>query len=476
MTRFQTAGIAFVAVLASGVVGYQLGVGHRTPAPAKATAAVTAASVERKILYYRHPDGTADFSPVAKSTPDGRAYLAITGDSEPRVSTASPPKPKGSEKVKFYRNPMGLPDTSPTPKKDSMGMDYIPVLEGETEDGDTIKLSPAKIQRSGVETATVARRSMTRAIKAPGIVTYDERRISVVSPRFDGFVVNVAPVTTGVHVKQGDALATVFGQEILAQAARLIVEQGWSGNEGATLPGSKNQAVGAVGARRRLLNLGVPDEFMAQVQRERSVPDTITIRAPRDGVILERNFVDGQGFKAGDVAFRVADHTLVWVLADVAEGDIDAVRPGQSVSVTTRARPGHTFTGTVAVIYPHLMKETRTARVRIELPNPDLALLPDMYAEVEITTGSSEKVVAVPASAIIDTGSRQVVLLDLGQGRFEPREVMPGRRGDGFVEVMGGVKEGDRVVVNGNFLIDAESNLQSALKGFTPPPTVEAKP
>ena len=355
-------------------------------------------------------------------------------------------------------------------------MDYIPVFESDGDDGNRFTLSPAKIQRTGVETATVTKRTMTRPIKAPGIVAYDERRISVVSPRFDGFVVTVAPVTTGTHVKQGDALATVFGQEILAQASRLIVEQGWTGNEGATLPSSKNQGTGAVGARRRLLNMGVPEDFIAQVQRERRVPDTITIKAPRDGVIVERNVVEGQGFKAGDVAFRIADHSVVWVLADVAEGDIDAVNPGQGVNVITRARPGRTFAGSVALIYPRLMKETRTARVRIELNNPDLALLPDMYAEVEITTGSSENVVAVPASAIIDTGNRQIVLLDLGQGRFEPREVKPGRRGDGTVEVLSGVIEGDKIVVNGNFLIDAESNLQSALKGFAPPAAPETKP
>ena len=485
MTRIMAAGIALGAVLASGAVGYLLGGGgHTLPAaPAVAMAAAeggVTAPVERKVLYFRDPDGKSDFSPMAKMTPDGRAYVAVYEDQEAGFHGSTPPKPKGSGKVKFYRNPMGLPDTSPVPKKDSMGMDYIPVLEGETEEGDTIQVSPGKIQRSGVESIVIGMSPIARTIRAPGIVTYDERRVSVVAPRFDGFIETVGPVTTGIHVRQGDVLATVFGQELLAQASRLIVEQGWSGNEGANLPGSKNQAVGAVGARRRLLNMGVPEDYIAQIARDKRVPDTLTIRAPRDGVVLERNVVDGQGFKAGDVAFRIADHSVVWVLADVAEGDLDAIQFGQKVTVVTRARPGRTFTGTVTLITPHLMKETRTARIRIELPNPDLALLPDMYADVEISTGSGVHVVAVPASAIIDNGAHQVVLLDLGDGRFEPREVKSGRRGDAFVEVMGGVKEGDRVVVNGNFLIDAESNLQSALKGLTPPApsgaTKQAKP
>ncbi len=164
-------------------------------------------------------------------------------------------------------------------------------------------------------------------------------------------------------------------------------------------------------------------------------------------------------------------------MADVAEGDVDAVKPGEKVSVTTRSRPGRTFTGTVTVIYPHLMKEmkeTRTARVRIELPNPDMALLPDMYGDVEISTSSKADVVAVPTSAVIYSGNRQVVLVDLGDGRYDPREVKLGRAGDGYVEVQRGVSEGDKVVVNGNFLIDAESNLQSALRGFSAPSTTEA--
>ncbi len=229
-----------------------------------------------------------------------------------------------------------------------------------------------------------------------------------------------------------------------------------------------------IGARRRLLNFGVPEEFIERVKRDRKVPNTVSWPAPRDGVVLERNAVDGQGFKAGDVLFRIADHSVVWLMANVAEGDIGALKPGQSVKVTTRAHPGRIFAGKVGVVYPHLMKETRTVRVRIELPNPDLALLPDMYADVDIATGSDAPVVAVPESAVIDSGTRQVVILDRGDGRFEPRDVKLGRKGDGYAEVLSGLQDGESVVVNGNFLIDAESNLQSALKGLTAAPAGEA--
>ena len=390
-----------------------------------------------------------------------------------RAVVAEPPQ--AQRKIIHYRNPMGLPDVSPVPKKDSMGMDYIPVYEGESEDGGTVKVSPGRIQRTGVKTEPARKRKLSRTIHAPGVVAIDERLVTVVAPRFDGFIDKVGPVTSGTHVKKGDPLMTVFGQDLLNQAARLLIEQpAGSRSDVAVTPGSTVTPAGVVGASRRLRNYGVPEEFIEQVKRDRKVPDTITWPAPRDGAVLERNAVDGQGFKAGDVLFRIADHSVVWVMTDVAEGDIGALQPGQPVKVTTRAHPGRVFTGNVSVVYPHLMKETRTVRVRIELPNPDLALLPDMYAEVDIETGTDEPVVAVPESAVIDSGTRKVVIVDKGDGRFEPRDVKLGRKGDRYVEVMSGLQDGESIVVNGNFLIDAESNLQAALNGLTAPPAKEA--
>ncbi len=381
-------------------------------------------------------------------------------------------------KVKFYRNPMGLPDTSPMPKKDSMGMDYIPVYEGEESDDGSVKISPGKIQRTGVETVTAGKRLIARTLKVPGVVQLDERRISVLAPRFDGFIASVGPATTGTHAKKGDVLVTVFGQAVLDQGARLVIEQkaGGRGDDAETSSNTKTPIGGPIGARRRLLNLGVPDDYIEEVIRNQRVPDTLTFRVPNDSVVLERNVVEGQAFKVGDILFRLADHSQIWIMADVAEGDIDALSPGQAVTATTRARPGRVFSGKVAAIYPHLMKETRSARVRIELPNLDLALLPDMYADVEIGTSTNENVVAVPVGAVIDSGSRQVVFIELGEGRYEPRDIKLGRKGDGFTEILSGVSEGDKVVVNGNFLIDAESNLQSALKSFSAPAKLEAMP
>lgn len=384
------------------------------------------------------------------------------------------PKESG-RRVKFYRNPMGLPDISPTPKKDSMGMDYIPVYEDDASDANSVTIAPSKLQRTGVETVTAVKQRINRTIKAPGVVQLDERRVFVLSPRFDGYVESIGPATTGSAVEAGESLVTVYGQDVLDQGARLLIEQRAAGR-GEERIGKTADAFavrGAIGARRRLLNLGVPADYIDAIVRDGRVPDTLTFRAARAGQVLERNVVVGQAFKAGDTLFRIADLSHVWVMADVSESDFASLRSGLTVTVRTRAHPDKSFTGTLALIYPRLMNETRTVRVRVELPNPDLALLPDMYCDVDITTGPEDAVVTVPDSAVIDSGSRQVVLLDLGEGRYEPRDVKVGRRGDGRAEILEGLAEGDRIVARGNFLIDAESNLQSALKSLSAPSVVE---
>lgn len=430
------------------------------------------------VIYYKDPNGRPFYSLTPRTTDDGKPYIAVLASEDVGVDPKPAAEIQAGRKVIYYRNPMGLADTSPVPKKDSMGMDYIPVYEGDQDDGNTVKVSAGRLQRSGVKTELVGKPPISQVLKAPGVIAFDETRRSVVAMRFDGFINKVMPVTSGTHVRRGEPLMSVFGQELLNAGVQLIVEEvtGWKGperDEAMTPPAPRDPRARVVGARRRLENLQVPSEVIEEIKKSRRVPDAVIWTAPQDGIITDRNAVDGQAFRSGEVLFRLADHSVVWVMADIAEGDVGAVRTGQAVTVQTKAYPGRIFTGKVGVVYPHLMKETRTARVRIVLPNPDLALLPDMYANVEIATGSNEPVVAVPVSSVIDSGSRKVVIVDLGDGRFEPRDVKLGRRGGEYVEVLEGIQDGDSVVVNGNFLIDAESNLSSALKALTAPPVKE---
>ncbi|HEV7880609.1 efflux RND transporter periplasmic adaptor subunit [Bradyrhizobium sp.] len=367
-------------------------------------------------------------------------------------------KGNDSRRIKFYRNPMGLPDTSPVPKKDSMGMDYIPVYDDDDAGDGTVKISSGKIQKTGVRSERVEKRVLNAPVRVPGTIQLDERRVSIVSFRFEGFIEQVANVTTGQHVHKGQPLMRVYSPALSSASAEYL-----------SALSAKADAVGSQGmkgARRRLENLGMPEKAIADLERNREISLSIPWLAPQDGEILDRAAVNGMRAAPGDMLFRIADHQIIWVLADIAERDLALISIGQRAGVRPRAYPDRIFSGEVALIYPHLNAQTRTARIRIELPNPDGLLRPDMYADVEIATGADAPVLTVSDSAVIDSGERRVVLLDKGDGRFEPRAVKLGRRGDGRVEIKEGVTENDKVVVSANFLIDAESNLKAALQGF----------
>jgi Cu(I)/Ag(I) efflux system membrane fusion protein len=373
--------------------------------------------------------------------------------------TAPPAGSTADRKIKYYRNPMGLPDTSPMPKQDSMGMDYIAVFEGEDTDDGMVKLSPGKIQRSGVKSEPAARRVIRTVIRAPGTIQLDERRISVIAMRSESFVLNVANITTGSHVAKGQRLMEIYSPAIASAAAEYIATISSKTTAGDGLYGR--------GSRQRLINLDVPDAAIAAIEKTRNVPTSVEWDSPRDGIVLERSAIEGMRVQPGGVLFRIADHSVVWALIDVAERDLGAIALGQLATVRARSFPGRDFNGKVEVVYPEINKETRTARLRVALRNPDELLLHDMYVDAEIAIGSDAQVLAVPESAVMDTGSRQAVFVDKGAGRLEPREIKLGRRGDGYVEIRQGVVEGEPVVISANFLVDAESNLKAALKGFS---------
>lgn len=193
----------------------------------------------------------------------------------------------------------------------------------------------------------------------------------------------------------------------------------------------------------------------------------MTIPSPVSGTVIEKPSLQGMRFTAGEPLYKIVDMSTVWLIAQVYEQDLGDIRVGQEATITLRAYPGRTFKGRVSFIYPTVGEQTRTAQVRIEIPNPEDKLKADMYATLEIASPlGARNVLAVPESAVIDNGVRQVVLIDRGEGRFEPRTVKPGERADGYVEVNDGIKADEKVVVSANFLIDAESNLKAALSGF----------
>ncbi|MFJ1311896.1 efflux RND transporter periplasmic adaptor subunit [Agrobacterium sp. P15N1-A] len=470
MRRAGRTGLTLVAIMAAGAGG--LWAGQRGVALPDLSWLRAVIGVERvaakaetpagtgSIIYYRDPDGRQAYSMTPKETADGRAFVAVRQSEDISFETASGKTATapgtGERKILYYRNPMGLPDTSKVPKKDSMGMDYIPVFEGDEADSGIVKVSLGRLQTTGVRTATAERIAIERKVRVPGTVAFDERRTQVVSMRVDAFIDSVSSVTTGDRVEKGDDLFHFYSKEIARAGAEYITE----------LRSGSRPDLGS-GAALQLRNLGVPEETIQAIGKDRSVPRSITYLSPSDGVVLERSATAGMMAEAGNVLFRIADTSRIWVIADVPEYDAAAIRKGAQATVRVRNLSGKAFEGTVDLIYPELQAQTRTTRVRIELPNPEGLLLSNMYAEVEIAAGEPNPVVSVPNSAVIDTGDRQIVFIDKGEGRFEPRDVALGVRGDDRTEITRGIEVGEKIVVAANFLLDAESNLNAALNTLT---------
>ncbi|MEE3624160.1 efflux RND transporter periplasmic adaptor subunit [Nitrospirillum sp. BR 11752] len=393
---------------------------------------------------------------------------------------ASGPKiPDGKGKILYYRNPMGLPDTSPIPKKDGMGMDYLPVYADEADAPGTVRVAAGKLQTLGVRTALVEEiPTLAGTVRATGTIALDERRQVVVTTRAEGWVETLTVAATGDAVHRGQVMARLYSPDLLTAEKEYLLARSLASDRHADM-GHGQPADLVAAALSRLRALDVPAEEIARLQRGGDAARQIPVIAPADGVVIDKPVVVGMRVAAGEPLYRLADLSNVWLVAEVAEREVGLVRPGQAAHATLAAYPGRRFDGVVDFIYPTLSRETRTARVRIILPNRDRALLADMFASVTIDTpsigGDSGPPLVIPESAVLDGGARQTVLLDLGDGRFQPRAVHLGARGDGKVEVRDGLRKGDRVVVGANFLIDAESNLKAALEAFTTDPSPTSK-
>jgi membrane fusion protein, copper/silver efflux system len=460
------------------MLGVSLGflVGKQQGSPLNQNANVVS---DRKPLYYRHPINPKVTSPTPAKDDMGMDYLPVysEGQSLPKAS------PK-SGKILYYRHPMGAADTSPVPKKDEMGMDYLPVYEGEPETSGQIQVSPEKIQKLGVRTETVAKRTLTHSIRALGSIQIDERRVHAVTPKFEGWIQHLYVNATGQAVKRGQPLLEIYSPELMtAQQEYLIARKGQQALQQSSIQARGTAEHLAENALQRLHYWDIAPAQLQRLQNQKKLLDTLPLLSPVNGVVMEKPAIEGLRFMPGELLFRIANLSSVWLLAEVFEQDIGGVRLGQAVQVLINAYPDKLFKGEVGFIYPTLATETRTVKVRIELPNSDGLLKPGLYGSVTLAAlENNDTRLAIPDTAVIDSGSRQVVLIQRGEGRFESRAVKLGLQADGYREVLQGLEAGDEVVTRANFLIDAESNLKSALDSFNSPDadagqaTPEAKP
>ena len=375
------------------------------------------------------------------------AILGIALAGAPAVEAADPVCPGGT--VKYYRNPMGTPDTSPVPKKDSMNMDYIPVCEDTAgEAPGTVKVSLDKVQRLGVRTGEVQQRTLSRTVRAFASLQFDERRQFVVAPKFSGWIEKLAVNATGDTVKVGQDLFDVYSPELN------VLQQQW------------RVAGRSADATDKLRYLAFPEAALEKLRRGDPPSRTVVFPSPVAGTVIDKIAIEGMHFQPGDALFRIVDTSNMWVMAEVYEQDLAFVKVGDTARVTVNAWPGEPSDGKVTFIYPIVGKDSRTARLRIEVPNPDGRLRAEMAATVEIAAPLEGHRIVVPELAVIDSGRRQAVLVERGEGHFEPRPVRLGVRVPGYVEVLDGLQAGERVVTQATFLIDAESNIRAALAAF----------
>lgn len=394
----------------------------------------------------------------------GQRHTGTSGTTSENITqnSAQAVKP-GEKRVLYYRNPMGLHDTSLVPKKDAMGMDYTPVYADDSVDDSNnngIKISADRIQKLGVQTAAATRQPLVQPVRITGVIQADERRLTMIALKFGGWIEKLAVAATGQTVRTGETLMRVYSPEIVQTEREYLASHALAQNGG-------EQATDlASAARQRLLSQGVPAGEIARLEREGAAAHSFAIPSPVNAVVLEKMAVQGQYFNAGDALFRLSDLSNVWVIGAVPEQDMANVAIGQSMTATLAAAPGRVWHGKVGFIYPDIDPVTRTGRVRIDVPNHDGFLKTGLYVAVALATGEDQPVLTVPTSAVLDDGARQAVLVDHGNGHFEPREIKVGRRGDNDIQVLSGLKEGEKVVISANFLIDAESNLQAAMRGF----------
>ena len=338
-----------------------------------------------------------------------------------------------------------------------------------------VSLDTRRQQLIGVRTVRVAHAAIAPHIRAAGTVTYDETRQVEVNTRIDGWIRELYADYTGRVVKRGDPLFTLYSPDLIAEQNDYLLALRGRSKVGASDPGGLSEYSDrlAAAARERLLRLEMTDAEIDEVARTGRAAETVTFRSPANGVIVEKPALRGMRVMAGQMLYRLTDLSTVWVEAEVYETDLGLVRTGMGASVSFPGFPDRTFAGRISYIYPLVTQETRTVRVRIVLANPGGLLKPNMLATVTLQAPESHALV-VPADALVDTGTQQLVFVADGAGRFTPREVRVGRRSAGQVELTSGVSEGDEVAASATFFLDSESQLRGALQNYEPPPSASS--
>ena len=354
--------------------------------------------------------------------------------------------------ILYWVAPMDPSYRRDEPGKSPMGMDLVPVYADEANAGDGVSIDPAVVQNLGVRTAPVERGPLWRRIDAVGYVAFDERRISHIHLRTDGWIEKLSVKSDGERVSKGDLLFEVYSPELVNAQEEYIQ----------ALRASNDYLKQA--SRERLEALGISSAQIREIASQRRASQRIRVYAAHDGIVHALSVREGMYVKPVTEVMALVDLSSVWLLVDVFERQAAWVKPGQPAEVRLDYLPGRVWEGTVEFVYPTIDPKTRTLQARLRFDNPDEALKPDMYATVAIYAGPKQAVLSIPREALIKTGRGQRVILALGGGKFRAREVTAGIESGDFVEITSGLDEGDTVVTSAQFLIDSEASLRASFQ------------
>lgn len=378
--------------------------------------------------------------------------------------------PKTGKKIKYWVAPMDPTYIRNTPGKSPMGMDLVPVYEEEGEEKEsasTIRIDPVTMQNMGVRLGKVELRPLAKYIRAFGNVTYDERSVFAVTTKFSGWIEKLHVDFVGKRVKKGQPLFDVYSPELVtAQQEYLLALRQYESLSTSTYPTIRDGALRLLEASRiRLQHWDLKEEQIDRIKKSGRVQKTLTVYSPASGVVTKKNAFQGHNVKSGEHLYEIADLSRVWVDVEIYEYELPWVREGMPAKMELAYIPGRVFEGRVIFVYPFLTAKTRTARVRLEFANSNDLLKPDMYANIYLESTMDAKSLVIPQEAVIDSGTRKIVFIYRGKGKFRPREVKLGLEGNGHeFQVLDGLSAGEQIVLSAQFLLDSESRLREAIQ------------
>jgi len=339
----------------------------------------------------------------------------------------------------------------------------------QTEEAPAVEIPLEKQQLLGVKTVAASVKPLQKIIRTVGRIEYDERRLATVNTKIEGWIERLYVNYTGKYVKKGEPLAEIYSPELVATQQEFLNLLKWKqsaiSNQQSAIEVMLSKDAEAIieAAKQRLRLWDINDAQIKKIEEAGKPIRTLTIYSPASGYVVQKTALQGIRVMPGERLFDVADLSRVWIVSDIYEYDVSLIKIGQTAKISLSYFPGREFSSRIDYIYPSLAGESRTAKIRFTIANPGGQLKPQMFTNVEVKINLGNKL-SVPESAVIDTGIRQIVYVDKGEGYFEPREVMIGLKAEGMVEVLKGIKAGEKVASSGNFLIDSEAQL----KGIKP--------